>query len=585
MPPVPLRICLVTPHAWSVAHDTNEHVGGVAAALRERGHEVVVLAPSSRSADLVAGRRALQEGTLEGVVALSLAARVSPRTAVGIPVGVRANVATALRRGDFDVVHGFDPAIAGLSYVALLEARTTTAATFVDPERLGFPPRRTHRDRLLARIDVLIAATDDVAQRAGHRFPGSYAVVPPGVDLELFEPAPKRNLVVIETSAAGLPVVRAALRALRQLPGWEAVLLRTAHLAARPTIPLRLRDRIHVRTAVMGAARAELLRPAAIVVSSPDGLRRLRDEAAAAECALVDPPGLAAQPELAAAALLRLAEDRDAREHDAAARRAGVAGAGFVDVAERLETLYGEAARRRRPTRREETEPLADREWIVADLHMHTSRSHDCSTEPAALLDHAEAQGLGAIAVTDHNVFSGALEAAALAEARDLVVIPGEEVKTDRDGEVIGLFLEREIPRGMSFADTLAAIREQQGVVYVPHPFDRMHSIPAPATLHRHLPEIDVLEVYNARLLFDAYNDEALRFAQKYGLLAGAGSDAHVLQGVGTGALRMRRFDGPEEFLLSLRTATVLRRPKSLAYLQSLKWVAQARGRLAASPR
>ena len=64
-----------------------------------------------------------------------------------------------------------------------------------------------------------------------------------------------------------------------------------------------------------------------------------------------------------------------------------------------------------------------------------------------------------------------------------------------------------------------------------------------------------MLEVYNARLLFDAYNDEALRFARKYGLLAGAGSDAHVLQGVGTGALRMRRFDGPEEFLLSLRTA------------------------------
>ena len=160
------------------------------------------------------------------------------------------------------------------------------------------------------------------------------------------------------------------------------------------------------------------------------------------------------------------------------------------------------------------------------------------------------------------------------------MVIPGEEVKTDRDGEVIGLFLREEIPRGLSFVDTLAAIREQEGVVYVPHPFDRMHSIPAPATLHKHLPEIDVLEVYNARLLFDGYNDEALRFARKYGLLQGAGSDAHVLQGVGTGALRMRRFDGPEEFLLSLRTATVLRRPKSLALLQSLKWVAQMKERV-----
>ena len=153
---------------------------------------------------------------------------------------------------------------------------------------------------------------------------------------------------------------------------------------------------------------------------------------------------------------------------------------------------------------------------------MHTNHSHDCSIAPAELVDHAEEEGLGAIAVTDHNVFSGALETVELARGRDLIVIPGEEVKTDRDGEVIGLFLHEEIPRGMTFSDTVAAIREQDGVVYVPHPFDRMHSIPSPATLHHHLPEIDVFEVYNARLLFDAYNDEALRFARKYGLLAGA---------------------------------------------------------------
>ena len=126
-----------------------------------------------------------------------------------------------------------------------------------------------------------------------------------------------------------------------------------------------------------------------------------------------------------------------------------------------------------------------------------------------------------------------------------LIVIPGEEVKTDGQGEVIGLFLREEIPRGMSFADTIAAIREQDGLVYVPHPFDRLHAIPSPETLHRHLPDIDVFEVYNARLLFESFNDEALRFARKYGLLAGAGSDAHVLQGVGTGAVRMRRVRRP----------------------------------------
>ena len=143
-------------------------------------------------------------------------------------------------------------------------------------------------------------------------------------------------------------------------------------------------------------------------------------------------------------------------------------------------------------------------------------------------------------------------------------MIPGEEMKTKGQGEVIGLFLREEIPRGLSFEDTIAAIRAQGGLVFLPHPFDRRHAIPDPATLHRHLAEIDVLEVYNARLLKETYNDEALRFARKYNLLQGAGSDAHVLPGLGTGAVRMREFRTPEEFLISLRTAEILRRPKSL---------------------
>ena len=96
-------------------------------------------------------------------------------------------------------------------------------------------------------------------------------------------------------------------------------------------------------------------------------------------------------------------------------------------------------------------------------------------------------------------------------------------MKTGGQGEVIGLFLNEEIPKGMSFADTIAAIRDQGGLVYLPHPFDRLHAIPDPATLHRHLAEIDVFEVFNARLLRDSFNDEALRFARKYRLLQGAG--------------------------------------------------------------
>ena len=572
-----LRVCLVTPFAWSRPHDVNEHVAGVAQELRGLGHDVTVLAPSTRTADLIAGRRALLDGGSHELIALGPAVPVSRRSRIGVPVGVRANLSVALARGEYDVVHGFEPGLPSLSYLALRDARAFAVATFLSPERLGYPPGKAQRERLLGRIDALVATSERTAEAAAERLPGDYRVITPGVDLERFRPGRKRQLVVLEWRPGERALTRAVVRALGSLPGWELVFLRTKPLAGRPSLPRALRGRAYVRTLRDGAARAQLLNEASIFVPALDGLDRVSLEAAAAGAAIVSPPGLAEQPELAAAALLRLAEDETYREREAGRARKRAEPQSFAAAARELDELYRGLASRRRSRK---AEPLGGRDWIVADLHLHTSWSHDCQIPVEDLLDHAEAEGLGAIAVTDHNVFGGALEAVEQARGRDLVVIPGEEVKTKDQGEVIGLFLSEEIPRGLSFGETVDAIRAQGGIVYLPHPFDRMHAIPEPATLHRHLAQVDVLEVYNARLLFEAYNDEALRFARKYDLTMGAGSDAHVLQGVGTGAVRMRAFDGPEEFLVSLRSAQVLRRPRSLLYLQSLKWAAQAKERV-----
>jgi predicted metal-dependent phosphoesterase TrpH len=491
---------------------------------------------------------------------------------------VRANLALALGRGGYDVVHGFEPGLPSLSYLALRDAHAFAVASFLSAERLGYPPGRAQRERLLARIDALVATSERTAEAAAERLPGDYRVVSPGVDPELFRPGKKRKLVVYEWRPGERPLARAVTRALRQLEGWELVFLRTKPLAGRPTVPRSLRERAYVRTLRGGQARAALLAEAAVFVPAFEGLDRVSLEAAASGAALVAPPGLREQPELAAAELLRLAEDETYREREGTRAREAAQGQTFAAVAAELDEVYRGLTGRKRQAR--VADPLADREWILADLHLHTSWSHDCQIPVADLLDHAEDQGLGAIAVTDHNVFGGALEAVELARGRDLVVIPGEEVKTHDQGEVIGLFLREEIPRGLSFGETVDAIREQGGVVYLPHPFDRLHAIPESATLHRHLEQVDVVEVYNARLLFEAYNDEALRFARKHDVTMGAGSDAHVLQGVGTGAVRMRAFDGPEEFLVSLRAAQVVRRPRSLLYLQSLKWAAQAKERV-----
>jgi predicted metal-dependent phosphoesterase TrpH len=568
---VSLRICFVTPFAWSQPHEVNAHVSGAAEALRRRGHDVTVLAPSSRARDLLAGRRALQRGTDAEVIAVGPSIPVSRRTNMGVPVAVRANLRLALARGRFDVVHGFEPGLPSLSYLALTSTEALTAATFFSVDRLAYPARRSRRDRLRTRVDALLATSNETAEAAALRFDGDYGLVPIGVDLGRFRPTTKRDLVVLELEPSGRPTTRAVLRSLRELPGWEALLLHTKPLGFRPAIPRSVRDRVHVRAARTDTQRAEILGSAAIFVSAPGGEERLSLEAAACASAIVDGDGSGANADVE-----RLVGAPAEREEAARVAREEAESQSFEAVADELDAVYSKLAVKRRvpPT---QDDPLADRDWMTIDLHLHTDWSHDCSIPAAELIDHVEAIGLGGIAVTDHNVFGGALEAEELARDRDLIVIAGEEVKTDQQGEVIGLFLQEEIPRGMSFADTVAAIREQGGLVYLPHPFDRLHAIPDPATVHRHLAEIDVLEVYNARLLRDSYNDEALRFARKYRLLQGAGSDAHVLQGVGTGAVRMRRFEGPEEFMLSLRTAEILRRPKSLAYLQSLKWVAQVK--------
>src|SRR5213078_2550784 len=251
-----LRVCLVTPFAWSRPHDVNEHVAGLAAELRELGHDVTVLAPSTRAADLVAGRRALLDGADAEVIALGPAVPVSRRSRIGVPVGVRANLALALARGGYDVVHGFEPGLPSLSYLALRDAHALAVATFLSPERLGYPPGKAQRERLLGRIDALIATSEETAEAAAQRLPGDYRVLSPGVDTELFKPGRKRKLVVYEWRPAERALARSVTRALRELPGWELVLLRTKPLSGRPTIPRALRGRAHVRTLRDSAGRA-----------------------------------------------------------------------------------------------------------------------------------------------------------------------------------------------------------------------------------------------------------------------------------------------------------------------------------------
>ena len=190
------------------------------------------------------------------------------------------------------------------------------------------------------------------------------------------------------------------------------------------------------------------------------------------------------------------------------------------------------------------------------DLHSHTMWSGDSTTTPDEVHDAVVESGLDVLCITDHNAIRGAQE---LAEQLPCRVIVGEELRTHA-GEIIGLFLTERIPFGTSPREAAMAIRSQGGVVYVPHPFDPMRrNLAEPALLE--LAEagfIDAIEVFNAKTSLRHLNDRAADFAAKFDLAAGAGSDAHVPLALGSAYVEMPDFDGPADFLRSLRQGRVV---------------------------
>jgi predicted metal-dependent phosphoesterase TrpH len=205
---------------------------------------------------------------------------------------------------------------------------------------------------------------------------------------------------------------------------------------------------------------------------------------------------------------------------------------------------------------------------IRGDFHMHTRYSHDCMVEPEALVKRCQEVGLSCIAVTDHNTIKGARAVQAIAPFR---VILGEEIKTTA-GEITGLFLTEEVPPGLTPADTVRRIKEQGGLVSLPHPFDRMGRSPlAPRFIDELLPYVDLVEAFNARTLLMRDNAQGHQMAVNHGLLVTAVSDAHTLGELGRSYTEMPEFDGtPEGFKAALIEARLMeRRSSPLVHLYS----------------
>ena len=612
MPSERFSIAQVTPYAWEQHREVNRFIERLSDELCRRGHRVLVMGPSD-SRELVRDSRKLVKRVRnepdcvfaadEGCASFLAVGQALPfpparrGAGVSVPGEVSRAIEDVLTHCELDFVHVHEPFAPSAAAAALRHSRSLNVGTFhAATERiLSTQVARRVVELFFGRLDGRTVSYSATRELMEPFFPGDYRVIRPGVDLVQRERTEGGELVDIFFSAEEeRGALRTFLRALRRLPPtlpWRATVWSRA-TTPEPAVPLArwLRDRVRFVGPADGS-EAQYVASADIAVAASSGAQRapelvLRALATGAVPVATHLPeydelleygelGLQFHPrdvDTLAAQLARLIEDEPLRRGFHERALALHDRLDWSATADAFEELYREIAGRRHgngkaPVRKR----LQSRDYINVDLHMHTNHSPDCATPVDVLLDTAKSVGLGAIAVTDHNEVSGAIEARE--RANGIKVIVAEEVKTADQGEVIGLFIEEKIPRGMTLDETIAEIKRQGGLVYVPHPFDRMHAVPDYEHLLQVVEDIDAIEVFNPRVAFSAFNEEAARFAAKYRIVAGAGSDSHVAQGLGSVMIKMRDFDGPEEFLESLRDADIIRKRQSLLYVQALKFL------------
>ncbi|WP_027004760.1 PHP domain-containing protein [Conexibacter woesei] len=597
----PLAIVQVSPYPWEDRHEVNSYVRRLSEELTGRGHHVVVAAPSRDEEAVRLTRRAIRNGDVlgePGEVRVLAVGEVLPISGNGrgrpaVPIDVARTVEELLLVSAFDICHVHEPFAPSVSSVALRHSRALNVGTFHAPaERVvATQVARKLVTLVFGRLDARQAAFGATAQLLDRFFPAEYEIAHPGTAPELarVERVDGEPLRLVFLDVEERPALRVFLRALRRLGTdlpWTATVVSTQGPSSSTPLREGIRERVRFveeldeaealahADVLIAASSGALPAPALVARASAAGvipvLSRLPVyEELADECGLLFEPG---DVDVLAAQLARLIEDDALRT-----RLLGCAPAprAWSEVADQVEASYARVVDRRHDLDGDPDlwDRIKDRRLIDVDLHMHTDHSGDCATPVEHLLATARDVGLGAIAVTDHNEVSGAFEAASKADDFGVKIIIGEEVKTATQGEVIGLFLKEKIPRGLTLEETVAEIKRQGGLVYVPHPFDRMHSVPDYEHLLKILDDIDAIEVYNPRVAIGSFNEESERFAAKYQIVRGAGSDSHVAAGLGSVRIRMRDFDGPEEFLEALRHAEITTKSGTLLYVQALKFL------------
>lgn len=570
----PLRIALVHPHALAARDDVARHVAAEAAALAARGHRVTVLAPAGDRQAVARGRALLTAaagGDPEALaaapgevleVAIGRGLPAGPGRRVGEPFDLAGALETALTRAPFDVVHLHEPLAPSPALAALRHAPGVTAVTFHRAEPLvGVAFLRPLVDRALARADIRIATTATGRDALSEMLPGDYRVVAPGVEAAPAETNPGAPGLVLVARGRDRVAARFALSMLRGLDpaGLGALTLigpAEAPWRTRAAVPKALRDRVAVVPDPGPAERMAIMAGAGtVVVAGPDeAAGPVLREALAAGCAVLAPrcpatdaaiehgvDGLVLPPfarEAWTSALGELAADPARRE----ALRAGARAAPrrtWDDAAAELEEAYRGALAAR-------LDPGAGPR-VAADLRVRTGPALTPERLVAACRDH----GITVVGVAGPDGVAAA-RAVAAAAPPGLTVVAGQEIAT-AEGVLVGLFLTRDVPAGMSPEATATAIHEQGGLVLVPHP--DAADVPSPDALRRMTADIDCHEVLAGA--GDPPADADL--LRRLGMCLVATSGADRAEDVGSSLTEVRRFAGAADLLEALGDARLVR--------------------------
>lgn len=163
------------------------------------------------------------------------------------------------------------------------------------------------------------------------------------------------------------------------------------------------------------------------------------------------------------------------------------------------------------------------------DLHTHSAASHDGGISADQYRRILSTRILDVVAITDHGGIDFGLQ---LRQQLGKQIIVGQEIMS-RAGEIIGLYLKKKVADGLSPHETISQIKNQHGLVYIPHPFETVRRGLHPSVVDELVDHIDIMEVVNGRAFLQNRSQQAVIWAKLNKKIGVASSDAHGARGIG----------------------------------------------------